>query len=200
MGYNRVMKAMTRPLLPALILSALLLGAAPARSAEILLEPSAVLKLLTQALFTREGKYDLRAGKCYAYLESPSVALKDGRVSIRSHLASRTGVEVQGACVGINLVSWTVVSGAPVARGGVVRLEDIRIDQVDDPTARLVVESGLLPSLPGAVDLDVQQAVAGLLKDPKLALQAQVEAFNFDSVGVVDQKLRLRFDFRLVAR
>lgn len=194
------MTAFTRFLLAVLLPPVLLTTAQATHAAEIQLEPSAVLKLLTQALFTREGKYDLRAGKCFAYLESPSVALKDGRVSIRSHLSSRTGVEVQGACLGVNLMSWTVVSGAPVARGGVVRLEDIRIDQVDDPTARLVVESGLLPSLPGAVDLDVQQAVSGLLKDPKLALQAQVEAFNFDSVGVVDQKLRLRFDFRLVAR
>lgn len=181
-------------------LTAALATGAPARAAEIVLEPSAVLKLLMQSLFKREGKYDLRGGACYAYLEQPSVSLREGRVHIRSRLVSKTGVPVQGGCMGVNLVSWTVVSAAPVPQEGRVCLQDIRVDDVEDKTVRLVLESGLVPSLPGAVELDVRQAVANMLKDPRNPMQGQVEAFNFETVKAEDERLLLRFDFRMVAR
>lgn len=58
-------------------------------AAEIVLEHSAVDKLLTQTLFTNAGRHDLQRGVCHAYLENPSVELKDGRIRIRSHLTSR---------------------------------------------------------------------------------------------------------------
>ncbi len=181
-------------------LSVALLAATGPKAAEIVLERSAVEKLVMQTMFSNAGRYDIQRGACYAYLDSPSVELKDGRIRIRSRLSSRLGVDMGNACVGVTLASWTVVSGRPGANGGSVRLEDLRIDSVDDPTVRLVLESGLLPTLPRAIELDVLKAVRSMLQNSGAQLQTSVDAFQIESVAAGDDRLAVRFNFRLVAK
>ena len=178
----------------------LALAATGAPAAEIVLERSAVEKLVVQTMFSNAGRHDLHRGACYAYLESPSVELKEGRIKIRSRLSSRVGVDLGNSCVGVSIVTWTVVSGRPAANGGSVRLEDLRIDSVDDPTVRLVLESGLLPALPRAIELDVLKAVRSMLQNSGAQLQTSVDTFQIESVQVAGERLELRFEFRLVAR
>lgn len=169
-------------------------------AAEIVLEHSAVDKLLAQAMFKNAGRFDLKKGVCYAYLETPSVELTDGRIRIRSHLSSRLGFESGGTCFGVGLASWTVVSGRPAASGGVVKLEDIRIDNVDDGATRAVLESGLLPALPRAIELDVMKAVRDMLQGAGSQFQGTVDSFQIDSVSAANDKLSVKFNFKLVAR
>jgi uncharacterized phage protein gp47/JayE len=178
----------------------LLASATSSKAAEIVLEHSAVDKLLAQTLFTNAGRYDLQRGVCFAYLERPSIELKDGRIRIRSYLVSRLGMEVGGSCVGVSLASWTVVSGRPASSGGTVKLDDLRVDGVDDPTLRLVLESGLLPALPRAIELDVLKAVRSMLQNSGAQLQTSVEHFRIDSVVASADQLVVKFDFKLVAK
>jgi hypothetical protein len=173
---------------------------AGAHAAEITLERTAVEKLVAQTLFTNAGRYELQGGSCFAYLERPSVELKDGRIRIRSYLNSRIGVDMGNACIGVAFASWTLASGRPVAAGGAVRLEDLRIDGVDDPTARLVLESGLLPALPRAIELDVLSAVKTMLQGSGAQLQTTVESFQIESAAVTDNRLAVKFNFKLVAK
>ncbi len=173
---------------------------ARAAAAEIILEHSAVDKLLAQTLFTNNGRYDLVKGPCSAYLDRPSVVIEGGRIRIRSHLTARVGVVDGRSCVGVAIASWTVASGKPVARGNLVVLTDLRIDQVDDPNLRLFVESGLLAALPRAIEFDVRQAVRGMLQGNSGQFQAEVDTLVIDSVIAVDDRLSIRFDFRLVAK
>ena len=179
---------------------ALVLAATGAPAAEIVLERSAVEKLVVQTMFSNAGRHDLQRGACYAYLENPSVELKDGRIKIRSRLSSRVGVDLGNSCVGVSITTWTVVSGRPAANGGSVRLDELRIDSVDDPNVRLVLESGLLPALPRAIELDVVKAVRSMLQSSGAQLQTSVDAFQIESVQVGDERLGVRFEFRLVAR
>lgn len=174
--------------------------AAAAQAAEIVLERSAVEKLVTQTMFNDAGRHVLQRGACYAYLDSPSVELKDGRIRIRSRLSSRVGLDTGNTCVGVTIASWTVVSGRPAANGGSVRLEELRIDSVDDPTVRLVLESGVLTALPRAIELDVLKAVRSMLQNSGAQLQTTVDAFQIESVVVGDGRLGVRFDFRLVGK
>jgi hypothetical protein len=71
---------------------------------------------------------------------------------------------------------------------------------VDDPNMRLLLESGLVPALPRVVELDVLKAVRGMLQGAGGQFEANVEAFNIDSVTAADDRLSVKFDFRLVAR
>jgi hypothetical protein len=171
-----------------------------AAAADIVLELSAVDKLVAQTLFTNAGRYDLMKGPCFAYLAQPSVSIQNGRVKIRSHLTSRLGVASGNSCIGVAFASWTEVSGKPVPKGGSVVLGDIRVDKVDDPNMRLLLESGLVPALPRVVELDVLKAVRGMLQGAGGQFEANVEAFNIDAVTATDDRLTVRFDFRLVAK
>lgn len=182
------------------LLAGLLLGAGAASAAEIVLELSAVDKLVAQGLFSNAGRYDLAKGPCFAYLDRPSVTVQNGRVRIRSHLSARLGVVAGASCVGVAFASWTEVSGKPVPKGGSVVLADIRVDKVEDPNVRLLLESGLVPALPRGVELDVLKSVRSMLQSNGGQFQATVDAFAIDSVTAADDKLSVKFDFLLVAR
>jgi hypothetical protein len=112
----------------------------------------------------------------------------------------RVGLDTGDTCVGVSVVTWAVVSGRPAANGGSVRLDDLRIDCVDAPTVRLVLESGLMPALPRAIELDVLKAVRSMLQNSGAQLQTTVEAFQIESEQAGDDRLAVRFSFRLVAR
>jgi len=94
------------------------------------------------------------------------------------------------------------VSGRPVAPGGSVVLVDIRVERVDEPNLRLLLESGLVPALPGAIELDVLRSVRGMLQAQSGQFDqfdAEVAGFAIDNV-TADDRLSVVFDFRLVAR
>ena len=176
------------------------LSAAPANSAEIVLEQSAVQKLVVESLFKDNGRYYIQRGACGAYLDSPVVTLTGGRVVIRSRLNARLGMDFGDSCAGVDLASWTSVSGEPSAQGTSVRLTNIRIEEVGDANTRIVLDSGLVPTLPGAVELDVLKAVRSMLQGESGQLKVEVLALNIESVRVADSKLSVRFDFKITGR
>jgi hypothetical protein len=186
--------------LRAALAAAALASTAGAHGAEIVLEQSAVQKLVVESLFRDNGRYVLQRGACSAWLDNPTVTLATGRVVIRAHLSARVGMDFGDSCAGVDLSSWATVSGAPGAQGTSVRLSDIRIEDVGDANTRIVLNSGLAPTLPGALDLDVLKAVRPMLQGAGGQLQAEVQALNIESVRVADNRLSVRFDFRVVGR
>ena len=180
--------------------AAALLTACYASGAEIVLEQAAVQKLVVEALFKDGERYNMQRGGCSAYLENPTVTLTAGRVVIRSHLSARVGMELGGNCANVGLSAWTTVSGKADAQGTTVRLTDIRIDDVDDLNTRIVLNSGLVPTLPGAIELDVLKAVRSMLQGVGGQIQAEVQVLNIEAVRAADNKLSVRFDFKLVDR
>jgi len=188
-----------RPAL-ALLAAAALSSTTAAHGAEIVLEQSAVQKLVVESLFKDAGRFYIQRGACSAYLDSPAVTLSAGRVVIRSHLSARVGMDFGDSCAGVDLSSWATVSGTPSAQGTSVRLSDIRIEDVGDANTRIVLNSGLAPTLPGALDLDVLKAVRSMLQGAGGQLQVDVQALSIEAVRVVDGRLSVRFDFRVVGR
>ena len=176
------------------------LSTIPANGAEIVLEQSAVQKLVVESLFKDNGRYYMQRGACSTYLDSPAVTLAGGRVVIRSRLNARLGMDFGDSCAGVDLASWTTVSGEPSAQATSVRLANIRIEEVGDANTRIVLNSGLLPTLPGAIELDVLKAVRSMLQDAGGKLQVEVLALNIESVCVADNKLSVRFDFKVAGR
>jgi hypothetical protein len=182
------------------LMAVTVLSAAPANGAEIVLEQSAVQKLVVESLFKDNGRYYIQRGACSAYLDSPAVTLTGGRVVIRSRLNARLGMDLGDSCAGVDLASWTTVSGEPSAQGTSVRLTNIRIEEVGDANTRIVLNSGLVPTLPGAVELDVLKAVRSMLQGASGQLVVEVLALNIESVRVADNRLSVRFDFKVAGR
>jgi hypothetical protein len=172
----------------------------PANGAEIVLAQSAVQKLVVESLFKDNGRYYIQRGACSAYLDSPSVTLTGGRVVIRSRLNARLGMDFGDSCAGVDLASWATVSGEPSAQGTSVRLANIRIEEVGDANTRIVLNSGLVPTLPGAVELDILKAVRSMLQGANGQLQVEVLALNIESARVADNRLSVRFDFKIAGR
>jgi hypothetical protein len=182
------------------LMAVTVLSTTTANGAEIVLEQSAVQKLVVESMFKDNGRYYIQRGACSAYLDNPAVTLTGGRVVIRSHLNARLGMDFGDSCAGVDLASWTTVSGEPSAQGTTVRLANIRIEEVGDANTRIVLNSGLVPTLPGAVELDVLKAVRSMLQGAGGQLQVEVLALNIESVRVADNKLSVRFDFKVAGR
>jgi hypothetical protein len=176
------------------------LSTTAAHGAEIVLEQSAVQKLVVESLFRDNGRFYLQRGACSAYLDSPAVTLTAGRVFIRSHLSARLGMDFGDSCAGVDLASWATVSGEPAAQATTVRLADIRIEDVGDANTRVVLNSGLAPALPGAIELDVLKAVRSMLQGASGRLQVEVQSLKIESVHVADNRLSIRFDFKVAGR
>ena len=183
-----------------ILVAVAVLSTATAHSAEIVLEQSAVQKLVDESLFKDSGRYYIQRGACSAYLDSPAVTLTGGRVVIRSHLNARLGMDFGDSCAGVDLASWATVSGEPSAQGTTIRLANIRIEDVGDANTRIVLNSGLVTTLPGAIELDVLKAVRSMLQGASGALQVDVLALHIESVRVADNKLSVRFDFKVAGR
>lgn len=172
----------------------------PARGAEIVLERTAVDRLVRQSLFTDQGRYYLQKGACYAYLDNPAVSLTGGRVVLDANLTSFMGVMVGAQCVGVPLNSKVTVSGKPAQNGGVVRLADLRIDNIADQATRSVVQSVLLARFPQAVEIDVAAAVRSMLKQPNVPYTSELERLDISSVTAEGDRLGVTFDFKLTAK
>ena len=170
------------------------------RCAEIVLEQSAVQTLVMEGLFKDNGRLYLQKGLCFAYLDSPQVSLQNGRVIIRAHLSSRLGVPSGRECVGVSLASGATMSAVPTAQGQVVRLTDIRVDEIEDPNTRNLLNLGLTPAVPGSVEFDVKKAVEDMLKGSGSRLQAEVQMLKIDAVQVKENRLSINFDFKLAGR
>ena len=179
---------------------AVALLASQAHAAEIVLERSAVDKLVARALYKDNGRYYLQRGVCHAYLEHPQVTLSDGRIRIRTQLTARLGQPAGDVCVGQALAPWLTVSAVPAASGGVVRLQKLQIEKVSDPTLQLMLDAGLGAALPGAVELDVLKAVRDMLSAAEGDLRGTVERLDIASVAVADNKLQIKFDFKLIGQ
>ena len=171
-----------------------------AHGAEIVLEQSAVQKLVVESLFKDNGRYWLQRGACSAYLDHPAVTLANGRVVIRSHLSARVGMDFGDSCAGVDLASWATVSGEPSAQGTAVRLANIRVEDVGDANTRIVLDAGIVPTLPGAIDLDVLKAVRSMLQGASSQLQVDVQSLDIQSVRVVDNRLTVKFEFKVAGR
>ncbi len=93
-----------------------------------------------------------------------------------------------------------MVDGLRRARGQwrVVRLQKLQIEKISDPKLQLMLDAGLGAALPGAVELDVLKAVRDMLSTVEGDLRGTVERLDIASVAVADNRLHIKFDFRLI--
>lgn len=183
-----------------MVIAAGLIGQTAA-AAELVLERSAVERLVQQSLFADAGRYWLQRGACYAYLHKPSVTLAGGRVFLHAQLSALLGVSApNGTCAGIPIASAVTVSGRPVQAGGTVRLTQLRVEDVAEPSVRALLQSGLVPNLPGAIEIDVAGAVRRMLTQPNVPYTSELESLHISAISAEDNQLGVTFDFRLRAR
>lgn len=171
-----------------------------ASAVEIVLERTAVQSLLKRALFNGpHQRMYLNPDPCYAYLEDPTVRLMGGRLLISGHLSSRVGIAAGDSCIGFGLASDFMVSGKPAFENGVLVLEDLRVDEVNDRWTDLF-QQALLPRLPRAIQFDLQTAVKGFLHTAQGDPQPVMNNFSILALTAESNQLVVRLDFKLTVR
>jgi hypothetical protein len=185
-----------------LLAACLTLCAVRAIGSELVIGPEALQTLIVTSVFKDQGRWYLIKGKCYAYLERPHVGLAAGRVVIDGHLSSRLGVAVGDSCVGSELASDVRVSGKLVGSGTHIEIDDIRIDNVQDESARKLIDL-LQSATGGTLSKSVNVDLLPLLKPAIVpGTDIKVTASNLAIAGVTTQPdaVDVEFEIKLSAR
>jgi hypothetical protein len=174
----------------------------PARAASVLsLGPRALQSLIAEQLFSRAGRWYLidDGGVCYTYLESPHTHLEMDRLVLDAHLSSRLGQRIGSNCAGAQFASNVTLSGKLHGIEHKLILDDIRIDRVEDESARdaLNLALQLAPqAMPRAANIDVLEFVR------KQVVASGGSPVHLDQFRIVNITTRsdavvIQFDFRL---
>lgn len=162
--------------------------------------PRNIQSLLAEALFDRAGRwYLIDDGGCQTYLESPRVQLERERLVLHAHLSSRLGQSLGKECVGADFASNVVLSGKLRGSGHVLVLGDIRIDRVDDESARTALNLALQVDpqiLPRSANIDVSEFV----KKNVIAAggsPARLDEFRIASISTRNDGVVIHFDLSL---
>lgn len=181
-------------------ISAFVLSLPAAAQSVLSVGPRSVQTLVLEQLFDRAGRwYLIDDGDCYTYLESPHIHLALDRLVLHAHMSSRLGQRIGTGCVGVDLASNVTLSGKLHGSGHFLTLDDIRIDRVDDESARnaLTIALQVNPQLlPRAANIDVSAFVR---KDVIAAggTSARLDEFRIVHITTGPDSIVIQFDLSL---
>jgi len=184
----------------AAILSAFVLSLPAVAQSVLSVGPRSVQTLVVEQLFDRAGRwYLIDDGDCYTYLESPHTHLAVDRLVLRAHLSSRLGQRIGNGCVGADFASNVTLSGKLHGSGHFLILDDIRIDRVDDESARNALSFALQVNpqlIPRAANIDVSAFVR---KDVIAAggASARLDEFRIVNITTRPDTIVIQFDLSL---
>jgi hypothetical protein len=184
----------------AAILSAFAFSPPAAAQSMLTVGPRNVQTLVLEQLFNRAGRwYLIDDGDCHTYLESPHTHIALDRLVLRAHLSSKFGQEMGNRCVGAEFASNVTLSGKLHGSGHLLILDDIRIDRVDDESARNALDLALNmdPQLiPRTANIDVAEFVR---KDAITAagLSARLDEFRIVNITTRPDSIVIQFDLSM---
>lgn len=184
----------------AAILSALVSSPPAVAQSVLTVGPRNVQTLVSDQLFNRAGRwYLIDDGDCRTYLDSPHTHIALDRLVLRAHLSSRFGQPMENGCVGADFASNVTLSGKLHGSGHLLILDDIRIDRVDDESARNALDLALKvePQLiPRAANIDVSEFVR---RDAFAAggSSARLDEFRIVNITTRPDSIVIQFDLSL---
>src|SRR6202142_4217237 len=184
----------------AAILSAFVLSLSAVAQSVLTVGPRNVQTLVLEQLFNRAGRwYLIDDGDCNTYLESPHTHIALDRLVLRAHLSSRFGQRMGRGCVGADFTSNVTLSGKLHGSGHFLILNDIRIDHVEDESARnaLTLALQVNPQLiPRAANIDVSEFVR---KDVIAAggSSARLDEFRIVNITTRPDSIVIQFDLSM---
>lgn len=184
----------------AAILSALVSSPPAVAQSVLTVGPRNVQTLVSDQLFNRGGRwYLIDDGDCRTYLDSPHTHIALDRLVLRAHLSSRFGQPMGNDCVGADFASNVTLSGKLHGSGHLLILDDIRIDRVDDESARNALDLALKvePQLiPRAANIDVSEFVR---RDAFAAggSSARLDEFRIVNITTRPDSIVIQFDLSL---
>jgi hypothetical protein len=194
--YGLAGEADMQKLTTAVVLMAVVCGAARADASDLTLGRDALQALVASTLFQDAGRWHLQRGACYAYLERPVVALSQGRLIVNAHLSAKLGLEASGGCVGVGLASNVALSGILRGSGSELSVQDVRVDRADDDATRQALEL-MLGAASDAVSRALKIDLMTVVKPtaiPGLPMPARVTRLTVTDVTTGQHSVTVKFD------
>ena len=180
--------------------------AGPALAADLELRYAALERLIAEQLFTQDGRRYVRgtpATPCqYAYLAAPHLAAADGRLKITAKFSGRSAMDVLGRCMGMGDSFDLTILASPVARKGVIAMDDVRVSTVKDSYYIRRVRAALTESFGKEFKIDVRDQAKKLLEQPagNSSYKQELTDFDLSAVRVTPEALVLVVEFKLVVK
>jgi hypothetical protein len=186
-----------------------ILCAAPSLAADLELRYGALERLVASQLFAQDGRRYVKgtpAAKCqYAYLESPRFAAVDkaeGRLKISAKFSGRSSLDLFGRCVGLGDSFDLTIQASPVARKGVIVMDDVQVTTVKDSYYIRRIRQALTDSFAKDFKIDIRDQAKALLEQPRdnSSFQRELSGFDLSDVHVTPDALVLVVEFKLVVK
>jgi len=182
--------------------------AVPALAVDLEVRYAALERLIGEQLFTQDGRRYVRgtpAAHCqYAYLEAPRLAADsvEGRLKVTAKFSGRSALGMLGRCVGMGDSFDVTIVASPVARKGVIAMDDVRISTVKDSYYIRRVRAALTDSFSKEFKIDLRDQAKKLLEQPAGNSSSGRELSDFDlsAVRVTPEALVLVVEFKLVVK
>ena len=185
----------------ALLTVASMMSASNAPAASIAIHQDVVTSNVTRRLFTDNGRRMLTGSipSCnYAYLERPSVTLRDGRLFLRMQLIASAGISVRGACKGAGDSFVTTVSGQPFVTADSVGLRDFRLDEGRE-MYRGLLDPLLRRQIPSLLGVNLRDELTRAFQSHTPDFKVTLSQLQLQDAVARDGYLTVHFDFAVIA-
>ena len=179
----------------------------PSFAAELELRYNALEKIISEQVFTQEGRRYVRGTpktKCqFAYLEAPHIGVADnGLLRVTARFSGRTALDVFGRCVGLGDSFDLAIIATPVARHGAMGFKDVNITTTKDSYYIRRVRAALTQAFAKDIKIDLQEQAKKIVEQTRegAPYQVQLASFELTDVRVEREALVLVVGFRLVVK
>ena len=184
-----------------------LVFAQSAAAVDLRIEYGALERMLTDAVFTQEGRryvHGNKSAKCdFAYLENPHIRAENGRLRITAHFTGRKALNLMGQCVGLGDAFDLVITALPQYRGGNIGLQEVKVTSAGKTGfyIRRVCES-MQSSLARDFHYPLEGAAHTILETAGVqpGYQRELRNFKVPEIRVANDALVLSLDFELTVK
>ncbi len=185
----------------------LLAAVLPLRGAELSIEYPALERILSQQLFTQEGRKYIRGSqttKCsYAYLESPKIDAEKDRLRVRARFSGRSAGDFFGSCVGLGDWFNLAITAVPYYHNGMIGFRDVRVDSLErDGFYIRRVRSAMTQSLSRDFQYHVFDDAKRILEEKRSSAPygQQLRDFQVSQIRITPQAVVLTIDFKVIVK
>jgi hypothetical protein len=176
-------------------------------AAEIMVRADALQRLVEQRMFATTNrklwlKGNEKSGCNYAWLESPQVALQNGRFLLTARLSAKVAaLPFPGACVGPMIRREILIVGNPFVQDGSLGVKDISMSELKDLDGAIadLVFRFARGRFPREFRYDILRDLRGSIArmGETEGLQLDLNQFQFSNVRVEDRAIVINCDFKM---
>lgn len=178
-----------------------------AAAVELRLQFGALERMLTEQVFTQEGRsyvHGSKTSKCdFAYLERPQIRGEDGRLRITARFTGRKALSVIGQCVGLGDAFDVVITAIPQYRNGNIGFQGVKVASAGKSGfyIRRVCEA-MQATLARDFRYPIEAEAHHILEEPasQPGYKRELKNFKVPEIRVTGDALVLSLDFELTVK